>query len=393
MPNSKVFISYAREDAVNAEALCALLDQKGILNFLDRTNIPPGRSISDTVERELRTASHVILLLSDKTITKPWPLLEIQVARECGIAILQVRLSLTQSLPIRWRLVLGDDRHLEWLTDVSLEEIAKQILGFIGINDRRNHSLHDVVISVKAPFLNRRKLREAFAELLEPDGTRILLLEGYRGVGKSYTAELVRHTAQSNVFGAVVPSSAGLRELRHLTDELTAIADFSQLGQPPVLTTPDRYALEYFKWMIAGLRKAKLPELWVLVFDGFKVGAVSNELLDVAKRIVAELVAGRHSDFLRVVLIDSPELMVLAEGSLHAGSELLEFGDIQENHALDYVRQRGVELSDAVLAAVHMLWTHLYENLKPPEKLSAFSRGLMQYTANQLKKEGLKPNG
>src|SRR5580658_3995782 len=32
MPNSKVFISYAREDAVNAEALCALLDQKGILN-------------------------------------------------------------------------------------------------------------------------------------------------------------------------------------------------------------------------------------------------------------------------------------------------------------------------------------------------------------------------
>lgn len=72
-----VFISYAKEDAATAQELYLALDARGLSPWMDKPPIPhqakgliPGEYWRDRLEREIRQARRVILLLSRTSIEK-----------------------------------------------------------------------------------------------------------------------------------------------------------------------------------------------------------------------------------------------------------------------------------------------------------------------------------
>jgi hypothetical protein len=66
-----IFISYAREDQLRAQALASLLGSQGWTVWWDR-RIPPGRTYAQVIERELTAARCVVVLWSALSIESDW---------------------------------------------------------------------------------------------------------------------------------------------------------------------------------------------------------------------------------------------------------------------------------------------------------------------------------
>lgn len=72
-----IFISYAKEDAITAEALYLAMHQRDMSPWMDKPPVPhrakglvPGEYWRDRLDREIRNACRVILLLSATSIAK-----------------------------------------------------------------------------------------------------------------------------------------------------------------------------------------------------------------------------------------------------------------------------------------------------------------------------------
>ncbi|HEX6903991.1 MAG TPA: toll/interleukin-1 receptor domain-containing protein [Thermoanaerobaculia bacterium] len=66
----KVFLSYAREDLPVAEMLYADLQRAGVNVWMDVYDILPGQKWEDEIQRAMETATHYLLLLSAKSVSK-----------------------------------------------------------------------------------------------------------------------------------------------------------------------------------------------------------------------------------------------------------------------------------------------------------------------------------
>lgn len=376
----QVFISYAHEDRNRALELSGHLEKLEIACFIDRDRISPGSRISGSVEAGIRASSHFIVLLSPHAVASDWVPEELKLAVKLRLIILPIRLAFDGELPLRMNVLLGDTLYSYWKTDQAIASLEQEITKFLDI-ERKPYSFGDTVMRANLPFLNRDEVREALEDLVHPEGRPILIVDGARGVGKSYIAELVQHVAQGKTFGAIVPIREGLLELQHLTNEIIDKVKF----EPSLPASPgslERLAIQYLAEMVKAFKGTGIR--WVLIFDGFKTGSASDELLALGKRIVTELTHFRHVDTMRLLLIDSPELEQQASKSIYANKVYLEFAHIQKDHAHEYMKARLPEsLWDMAMTAVDRFWTAFYG--EQPPKLRDFSNSLLLWTSKQLR--------
>ena len=81
-----VFISYASEDRIRAKKLAEALKAKGFSVWWDR-NIIAGQTYDEVIERELETATSVVVLWSKHSVISEWVKSEAQVAVERGTLV------------------------------------------------------------------------------------------------------------------------------------------------------------------------------------------------------------------------------------------------------------------------------------------------------------------
>jgi YD repeat-containing protein len=81
-----VFISYASEDRTRAKKLAEALEAKGFSVWWDR-NIIAGQTYDEVIERELETATSVVVLWSKHSVISEWVKSEAQVAVERGTLV------------------------------------------------------------------------------------------------------------------------------------------------------------------------------------------------------------------------------------------------------------------------------------------------------------------
>jgi hypothetical protein len=78
-----LFICHASEDKPFVESLCAYLDERNVPVWYDRREIKVGQSIVQRINEGLDSASHLVIVLSQKSVEKPW------VLKECGSALMR----------------------------------------------------------------------------------------------------------------------------------------------------------------------------------------------------------------------------------------------------------------------------------------------------------------
>jgi hypothetical protein len=71
-PEAFVFISYSHVDARFADEFCSRLKNAGVRYFIDRSSIEWGGHIPDHVHAALELASHLVVLISQRTQEPDW---------------------------------------------------------------------------------------------------------------------------------------------------------------------------------------------------------------------------------------------------------------------------------------------------------------------------------
>jgi hypothetical protein len=73
----KIFVSYAHEDRDHADRVVAICERMGVEYFLDRKHMSWGDSITRMVGRNIKTATHIVVVLSPASVKSSWVPFEI----------------------------------------------------------------------------------------------------------------------------------------------------------------------------------------------------------------------------------------------------------------------------------------------------------------------------
>jgi hypothetical protein len=84
------FISHHHDDEGIARLIANDLSDCGAATFLAEQNLSPGQSIHDGIGNRLRWCDHLVLLLSQKSLTSPWVFVELGAAWARGKRIVPI---------------------------------------------------------------------------------------------------------------------------------------------------------------------------------------------------------------------------------------------------------------------------------------------------------------
>lgn len=76
----QVFISHATPDKWIAKMLCEKIEATGATTFRDDRDIAGGDDIPDAIRREIKRSKELLVLLTPKSVGRPWVLLEVGAA-------------------------------------------------------------------------------------------------------------------------------------------------------------------------------------------------------------------------------------------------------------------------------------------------------------------------
>ncbi|QDV38103.1 toll/interleukin-1 receptor domain-containing protein [Tautonia plasticadhaerens] len=76
----QVFISHATPDKWIAKVLCEKLEGVGATTFRDDRDVDGGDDIPDEIRRQIKRSKELLVLLTPKSVGRPWVLLEIGAA-------------------------------------------------------------------------------------------------------------------------------------------------------------------------------------------------------------------------------------------------------------------------------------------------------------------------
>ena len=119
LPDASVFICHASEDKPFARAIAGELRSDGAAIWLDELEIRVGDSIVQKVSEGLQGASHLVIILSRHSVTKPWVAKELSYSlmrqlSDRSISILPVRLD-DSPLPA----LLSDVKYADFRVDFA----------------------------------------------------------------------------------------------------------------------------------------------------------------------------------------------------------------------------------------------------------------------------------
>lgn len=131
MPDIHVFICHASEDKPIVRQLSDFISARGPAVWLDEREIMVGDSIVDKVGQGIADASHLVVVLSRHSVSKPW------VAKELSSALMrQLRNQSVAVLPLRVDdadvpVLLADVRYADGRTDIQrgFQELLDAMVG------------------------------------------------------------------------------------------------------------------------------------------------------------------------------------------------------------------------------------------------------------------------
>jgi hypothetical protein len=204
-------------------------------------------------------------------------------------------------------------------------------------------------------------LQEAIAALVRQEGSQLLLIQGERGTGRTFSMRVIQHYLRQHGHLAVEVQAANLidKSAAEVIDELRALLALKPLEPTPgsdLTTRPaqmTRFLLaEFFsqlkeKFAAPGNGEARASQVWLL-FDSLDQFRLSDE----THQLVAEM-AGRLSgaDLLRLVLIgyDRP-----LPADVEASAEKERIGEVMQTDVEAHLRyaclKHGVSMPDEDIA-------------------------------------------
>jgi hypothetical protein len=216
-------------------------------------------------------------------------------------------------------------------------------------------------LGAEYPVLDRTGLQEAIAALVRQEGSQLLLIQGGRGTGRTFSMRVIQHYLRQHGHLAVEVQAANLidKSATEVIDELRALLALKPLEPTPgsdLTTRPaqmTRFLLaEFFsqlkeKFGTAGNGEARASQVWLL-FDSLDQFRLSDE----THQLIAEM-AGRlaGADMLRLVLIgyDRP-----LPADVEASAEKERIGEIMQTDVEAHLRyaclKHGVSMPDEDIA-------------------------------------------
>ncbi|MEX2140075.1 MAG: toll/interleukin-1 receptor domain-containing protein [Pirellulales bacterium] len=86
-----VFVSHATADKWIAKIICERLEQAGVATFRDDRDIDGGDDIPETIKRGITKCRELVVLLSPRSVHRPWVLLEVGAAWGRGKKVIAIR--------------------------------------------------------------------------------------------------------------------------------------------------------------------------------------------------------------------------------------------------------------------------------------------------------------
>lgn len=138
-----VFISYASEDAAQANRMRAFLQQHGIRCWIDNQDLRFTRKYDREIERAIRRSRVVLWLASSRSIASDYVKFEVATGANCRKTIGPIYLEPMDParLPAPFNLKLANVQGIEWFQEAeaaNLERLAAEVRGLIrGVRKRR----------------------------------------------------------------------------------------------------------------------------------------------------------------------------------------------------------------------------------------------------------------
>jgi hypothetical protein len=198
-------------------------------------------------------------------------------------------------------------------------------------------------------FIGRRALRAHLRALTEEGGARVLVVDGPRGSGKSFTLQLITHlSVQLQTFSVAAINLEG-EALDAIAPGDVAHSIALQMGadasaMPPPDEAASRWSLDLRDWLLGEARRHGTA--WWFVFDGFGPEDVPFETRDFIRHLV--VAAHQATTTLRIVLLGWSEALVPMNIRAHVLRETIEpIGQADLRQFLQELSHAGVLPLDA----------------------------------------------
>jgi hypothetical protein len=161
----------------------------------------------------------------------------------------------------------------------------------------------EVLLEGDRPFVNRRPLRNALLRLVNVDGDRVLLVDGDKQTGKSFSYYLLRHAATRRGFEVNKFEISKYASLPQLGEEIIRWLSFDPKLPEQGTESAERWA-ERIATIVANAVRAN-EKTRFLVFDEFPSVPVLPEIQSFLIRL-ARFADEELRDLLRVVFVKFP---------------------------------------------------------------------------------------
>jgi hypothetical protein len=215
----------------------------------------------------------------------------------------------------------------------------------------------------KRVFLHRVPLRQNLAKLGAPNESRVMVVNGPRLSGKTYSRDFIQTVTENDPVQTAVKHHHVYLNVDEFAlqpaDLAASIGIKLRLGNPPPPKGEQDTAWvpKLVDWMIPGFKE---PDLWWLVLDGFRVQTHASATHD----LIAQLVDAAESSLisnLRVVLLNYGDRLPaqLGEFVFRENIEPVERRHVEEfvdylfaKSAKTYTREHVVKATDQILEKV-----------------------------------------
>ncbi|MBY5515662.1 hypothetical protein [Rhizobium leguminosarum] len=171
----------------------------------------------------------------------------------------------------------------------------------------------DMVVHQHTPFLDRTDLRNALRRTVSGPYDQILLINGPRRSGKSFTARLIDHISRHipGIEHCIVktPNGSEAPSALDVAKDMMACLGARSENLPPQLTNGKRWPRELANVVAVELKAHTQAQsgTWLTVLDLSSDGRIEPDVTGFVHQLATSLMTGIDRDRHRLVLMDFPE--------------------------------------------------------------------------------------
>ncbi|SRR6266481_82538 len=286
------------------------------------------------------------------------------------------------SLPDIIRLVLREAEASHWTHQLIEGAIRRNpgnpaVKNFVVVHPEHDpvkrvmagHICDTPFVQAQKAFLARRQLRDHLKVMGNGANFRVVVINGNRCTGKTYSRELIAYVAERSVHERVeyVDLDKGIYDVEMLAESIGRRMNLDLSTMPARRGEQDaRWVPELVAWLVAAARNGH--HIWWLILDGFRVQVLPDATIDLIHSLVESVIV--NAPQLRIVLINYDKLPPSLDYS--ARKELIE--PVRKEDVKLFLAQAcshlGVTRSEhEVSTAADEVWRQVKDQIdKQPEK-------------------------